>query len=152
MQTKTLQLQNVHHPSLSFVHLVFLSPGLCKAVLLIQVDGCHLIGSNAEQKLERKMPMNNNSHIFCPIHLCQHAISLKPTFSTLSCCRPLAVLFIENYCSTFLYVHISVSLQLCLCCFCLFVYLLFSVCLCFKTSKTLLTTGSVARASLSVGS
>ena len=59
-------MQNVHHPSLSFVHLVFLSPGLCKAILLIKVDGRHLIWSNTKQKLKRKIPMKNNSYIFVP--------------------------------------------------------------------------------------
>ena len=139
-------MQNILHPSLSFVHLVFLSPGLCKAILLIKVDGRHLIWSNAEQKLKCKMPMNDNSYIFCPIYLCQHAISLKPNFSTLSCpAPPLVVLFIANDCSTFLYLcHCFFA---CLCnCFSL------CACLCFKTSQTLLTTGSVARVSLSVGS
>ena len=66
MQTKTLQMQNVHHPSLSFAHLVLLSPGLCKAVLLIKVDGRHLIWSNTKQKLKRKTSMKNNSYICLP--------------------------------------------------------------------------------------
>ena len=82
---------------------------------------------------------------FCPIYLCQHAISLKPNFSTLSCpAPPLVVLFIGNDCSTFLYLCHCLSVPACV---------IASVCVSLlKTSQTLLTTGSVARASLSVES
>ena len=128
MQTKTLQMQNVHHPSLSFVHLVFLSPGLCKAILLIKVDGRHLIWSNAEQKLKCKMPMNDNSYIFLP-NLSVPTCNIIET-KLFNLVLPGPATCCPVYRKLLLSISISVSLL-----FCPFVSLPQSVCLCLKHHK-----------------